>query len=192
MAKAPYRVKTAVALVACLISLANVAPARDFEIHEIAPGVYYGPIPKTDSDFRQLQGLGVKTVVELRKFMHRKSAREEGLVSAYGMVHRLVPMGFEPSRDGTPELALEIMHDPAQQPVYVHCMLGRDRTGVVVALYRVRYLGWSPEAAYAEFEAELFNPLLFGLKRYFWRYARVSGATPADTRKLQEPSEKRD
>ncbi len=32
---------------------------------------------------------------------------------------------------------LQIMNDPNSQPVYIHCAHGADRTGLVVALYRV-------------------------------------------------------
>lgn len=35
-------------------------------------------------------------------------------------------------------------------PIYIHCEHGADRTGMLVALYRVIYQGWSPEDAYRE------------------------------------------
>ena len=51
---------------------------------------------------------------------------------------------------GSIQRALEIMHDPARRPVFIHCEHGVDRTGLVIALYRVIYQGWKPEAAKAE------------------------------------------
>jgi hypothetical protein len=45
---------------------------------------------------------------------------------------------------------LSIMNDQSRQPVYVHCAHGADRTGVVVALYRVIYEHWDPWKAYDE------------------------------------------
>jgi hypothetical protein len=54
------------------------------------------------------------------------------------------------------------------QPVYIHCELGRDRSGLIIGLYRVRYEGWSPCAAYAEMQQFGFNERLRGLDRYFW------------------------
>ena len=39
------------------------------------------------------------------------------------------------------------------QPVYVHCEHGKDRTGLVLALYRVRYDGWTEAQAADEMAA---------------------------------------
>jgi protein-tyrosine phosphatase len=46
--------------------------------------------------------------------------------------------------------ALRVMTDPAAQPVLVHCKHGSDRTGVVVAAYRIVVQGWSKEDAIRE------------------------------------------
>jgi tyrosine-protein phosphatase SIW14 len=38
----------------------------------------------------------------------------------------------------------------AKKPVLVHCQHGQDRTGLVIAAYRVRVLGWAKQAAWNE------------------------------------------
>jgi protein tyrosine/serine phosphatase len=43
-----------------------------------------------------------------------------------------------------------VINDPARQPVLVHCEKGADRTGTVVAAYRVVVQGMSVAAAVAE------------------------------------------
>lgn len=45
---------------------------------------------------------------------------------------------------------LEIMNDPKMQPVYIHCQFGKDRTGLLAALFRVLHQGWSAEEASKE------------------------------------------
>ena len=40
--------------------------------------------------------------------------------------------------------------DAAPKPVFVHCMKGQDRTGVVIAAYRIRRQGWTFDQAYQE------------------------------------------
>ena len=45
---------------------------------------------------------------------------------------------------------LDIVKNPANQPVLVHCELGRSRTGVMVAAYRIKGNGWSAEKAIEE------------------------------------------
>ena len=42
---------------------------------------------------------------------------------------------------------LEIVNDPANQPVFVHCAGGRHRAGAMTALYRMTNEGWTPAQA---------------------------------------------
>ena len=48
------------------------------------------------------------------------------------------------------EAFLELMDDPANHPVLVHCEHGVGRTGVMSALFRMEYEGWSAAAAIEE------------------------------------------
>ncbi len=54
--------------------------------------------------------------------------------------------------------ALRIMNDPERQPVLVHCGAGTERTGCVVALYRMFEEGWTMEEAYAEADDKGHSP----------------------------------
>ena len=58
---------------------------------------------------------------------------------------------------------LRIVNDPAKQPVYVHCVGGRHRTGVMTAIYRMTSDRWTAEQAFAEmkrfkFGADFLHP----------------------------------
>jgi protein tyrosine/serine phosphatase len=46
--------------------------------------------------------------------------------------------------------AVKIMEDERSHPIYIHCLRGRDRTGFVIAAYRIIHQGWDPEKAYQE------------------------------------------
>jgi hypothetical protein len=141
---------------------------------EIAPGVYAGGAPRTQADYQRLQCLGIKTIVDVRDPYPRLAARAECGADAYCLNRVAIPLGYRPMCNNTPELVLQIMTDAEQLPVYIHCNLGRDRAALVVALYRVRYLGWSPETAYNVMRAQRFNPFLRGLDEYFWAYATAA------------------
>jgi protein tyrosine/serine phosphatase len=52
---------------------------------------------------------------------------------------------------------LAIMDDPANYPVLIHCKAGLHRTGVMAAVYRMEYQGWTPEAALYELRAHGFG-----------------------------------
>ncbi|MEY2863434.1 MAG: hypothetical protein RLY58_1141 [Pseudomonadota bacterium] len=45
---------------------------------------------------------------------------------------------------------LRVATDPKRQPLLVHCRHGADRTGTMVAAYRMVVQGWSADAALAE------------------------------------------
>ena len=58
---------------------------------------------------------------------------------------------------------LKVIDDPASQPVYVHCVGGRHRTGVMTAVYRMTRHGWAADRAFREmkeydFGADFLHP----------------------------------
>ena len=63
---------------------------------------------------------------------------------------------------------LRIVTTPALQPVLVHCQHGSDRTGMMVAVYRIVVQGWSKAAALREMTqgGYGFHPLWRNLTRY--------------------------
>lgn len=52
---------------------------------------------------------------------------------------------------------LAIMDDPANYPVLLHCRAGLHRTGVLAAVYRMEYEGWTAERARTELRANGFG-----------------------------------
>jgi tyrosine-protein phosphatase SIW14 len=45
---------------------------------------------------------------------------------------------------------MKVILTPEYQPVFVHCQAGKDRTGLVVAVYRILVDGWSVDDAISE------------------------------------------
>lgn len=154
-----------------LVHFAATTASARLDAQQIAPGIYVGRAPRTAADYRQLECLNIKTVVEMRVWFKHKIAREQQRVLALGLDYSHIPVPFRPQRTDSPEQVLALVSDPQMQPVYIHCNLGRDRTGLIAAIYRVRYEGWSPGAAFQRMREEQFNPLLKSLDRYFWDHA---------------------
>jgi tyrosine-protein phosphatase SIW14 len=63
----------------------------------------------------------------------------------------LVPVKDSPRRrpQAVDEL-LRVLDDQTVYPVLIHCRAGLNRTGCVVAIYRMEYQGWSPMEAFRE------------------------------------------
>ena len=94
---------------------------------------------------RALKAMGVKTVVNLRKFhSDRDEIGDTGLAYEHMYVNALHPEDKEVVR------FLQIAADASRRPVFVHCQHGSDRTGLMCAAYRVVVQGWSKQEAIAE------------------------------------------
>ena len=45
------------------------------------------------------------------------------------------------------ETILALLRDDRNRPIYFHCILGRDGTGLIAALYKMYFLGMSQQEA---------------------------------------------
>jgi uncharacterized protein (TIGR01244 family) len=134
-------------VLAIAVSPADTGSCENFG--QVGPALYRGAQPDA-ACLDHLAKLGVRTIVSLRDD-EEDTAREQGLAEARGMRFTNVPMsGFRRPDDAEVRRALEVIGEQANQPVFVHCKRGRDRTGVVVAAWRMAREGWSLDQAYDE------------------------------------------
>jgi len=115
---------------------------------------YRGAQPK-GHDFADLAAVGIKTVIDLAD---EGDPAEEANARAAGMHFLRIPMTthIAPGPDVIARF-LTVVNDPANQPVYVHCIGGRHRTGVMTAIYRMTVEGWKPAQAFAEMKQYKFG-----------------------------------
>ena len=115
---------------------------------------YRGAQPK-GGDFADLAALGIKTVIDLAEEGDRA---EEANATKAGMKFVRIPMTtHETPGPQTIAKFLALVNDPASQPVYVHCMGGRHRTGVMTAIYRMTADAWTPLRAFSEMKQYKFG-----------------------------------
>ncbi|HEY3246364.1 MAG TPA: tyrosine-protein phosphatase [Phycisphaerae bacterium] len=103
---------------------------------------------------------GLRTIVRLRTLhvddqQTRTFARNNGI----NLVDIPIDRGDTPSPDDVQRF-LQLFNDPANLPVLVHCAHGTERTGVMVALYRIYHERWSPEQAFREMKSNGFDALM--------------------------------
>ncbi len=137
----------------------------------VTPTLYRGGVPDAEG-VEWLKSVGVRTLVNLRP---STDEQEGALVQAAGMryVHLPVAVSGLPTSDQI-RAFFEIVEDPASAPVYVHCRRGVDRTGAMVALYRVQAQGWSHADALAEMEWFGARGLFDDLRRFVGTYTVTS------------------
>jgi protein tyrosine/serine phosphatase len=126
---------------------------------QINENYYRGGQPK-GQDYADLARLGVRTVVNLTS--HDAEKNEKGMVENAGMKYVQIPMTTHESPSGSKlKRFLEVVNDPGNQPVFVHCVGGKHRTGVMTAVYRMTQEGWSADQAYKEMKDYNFGPSFF-------------------------------
>lgn len=117
---------------------------------------YRGAQPK-GLDYADLAALGVKTIINLTSDDRDES--EPALVERAGMKYVHIPMTtHEPPTEAKLETFFGIVDDVERQPVYVHCVGGRHRTGVMTAVYRMTHDGWDAKQAFREMKRFDFGP----------------------------------
>jgi len=179
------RTRTAV-YVALLLSIPVAARAADTARPAIdnfgtVNANYYRGAQPTGRAYADLAALGVKTVIDLQEY---GDVSEPALVQSAGMQYVRIPMNTHVPP--TPEqLAsfLQLVNDPVNQPVYVHCAGGRHRTGVMTAVYRMTEDGWTADRAFQEmkqyrFGADFLHP---EFKRFVYAYHPEPAETVAAT-----------
>jgi protein tyrosine/serine phosphatase len=118
----------------------------------------------SDKALKKLAQGGIKTVIDLR--MDGDGIEHEcQTVNLLGLHYVHIPMGFmKPTPDKILSF-LKIVTAPENQPVFVHCRQGADRTGTLCAIYRRLVQNWTFEECWVEMRTHHFKPFLASLKR---------------------------
>jgi protein tyrosine/serine phosphatase len=129
-----------------------------FQVNE---RLYRGGQPQRGG-LKKLSELGIKTVVNLRG--EGDGVNEEGAeAEALGLRYFNIPMSaLGRPTDEQVERVMTLIDDRGNWPVFVHCQRGSDRTGTIIAVYRILCEQWTEEQAIAEAKR-------FGLARIQFR-----------------------
>ncbi len=120
----------------------------------VAEGIYRSSQPSANALVALKTRYGLQTIIKLN---HGSDAAPPGV----RVIHEGLDALIEPSRATIDRILDEIDHSP--KPVLIHCTHGEDRTGLIVALYKLRH-GEKIESAYADMMRHRFHPY-----RGIWR-----------------------
>lgn len=144
--------------------------------HSVNEHLYRGGQP-ADTAWNRLAKLGVKTVIDLRPASEHSISKEAQIVEAAGMVYVSRPMARLAAPTNQEILRiLTLLDSSAQWPVFIHCRRGADRTGTVIACYRIAHNRWPNEKALSEARMYGLSPLEIGM-RHFIQNFHIDGAT---------------
>lgn len=159
------------------VNVVDFSKIRIDNFGRVDPNYYRGAQPK-NHDYADLAALGVKTLINLTS--DDGDASEAAMVRTAGMKYFQIPMTTHQAPTAAELTAfLKIVNDPASQPVYVHCVGGRHRTGVMTAVYRMAQDGWTADQAFKEmkqykFGADFLHP---EFKQFVYSYASTLAAS---------------
>jgi hypothetical protein len=141
---------------------------------EIEPGRVYRAGQMTAEGFIDMvERYGLQAIVNVQddvpdpdlewSYWNRSTIKESELCRSLGVRYiHLAPdlVARQDSPEKRPQVIdefLAVMDRPENYPVLIHCRAGLHRTGVLAAVYRMEYQGWSPAAAFRELRAHGFG-----------------------------------
>ena len=159
----------------------DAASIRIDNFGRVSPTYFRGAQPM-GRDYADLAALGVKTVINLTS--DDAQADERQRVEQAGMKYLQIPMSTHrvPTSGELAEF-LRVVNDSASGPVYVHCVGGKHRTGVMTAAYRMTSDGWTADQAFKEMKQYKFGAdfLHSEFKKFVYAFrAEPRPATPAN------------
>jgi protein tyrosine/serine phosphatase len=161
-------ISTYVLLIFLVFGFASRAePAPDSKslpnFQKVNENLYRGAEPK-EAGIAELKRLGIKTVIDMGNGIE-DSKDERGRVEGAGMKYVNVHLhNWMKSKSEDVDKILKEVEAVENQPVFLHCKRGSDRTGTVVAIYRMKNDDWTPRQAMDE--AKKFG---FGWRQYWMK-----------------------
>ena len=170
------RLTAVVCTVAVLVSIGAAQTALSYReipnFHKVSDKLYRGAQPLSGAASK-LAELGVKTIINLRGEVDLTRV-EQKEAEAAGLRYFSVEMpGLSAPSDDQVARVMAIINNPENQPVFIHCKRGADRTGTITAIYRIANEGWSAERAIAEARLRGMSWAEFGMRSYIADYYKL-------------------
>ncbi|KIX93706.1 uncharacterized protein Z520_10612 [Fonsecaea multimorphosa CBS 102226] len=126
---------------------------RPVNFQVIAPGLYRSSYPQL-AHFETLVELGLKTIVTL--VTGPPPVEYHKFMTSHGITHYIIPIlaNKDPevyTSDAVVCKVVELMLDPQNYPMLIHCNKGKHRSGCITAAFR-KVTGWTLEACIEEYE----------------------------------------
>ena len=130
-------------------------------MYQISPVLYRGAQP-TEEGYKTLARMGIKAVISLRV-----TPPDRDFITSLGIKSYHIPINPLYFSDKHVREFLNIIKYE-KGPIYVHCLYGSDRTGAMVAIYRLIFQNWSRQEVLEEMKDKRFgfHEVFANLPRY--------------------------
>ena len=150
-------IRSALAQKIALAGVSNVGKINDFLLRGAQP---------SNQGLAELKKLGVTTVVNLRGWSHEVES-ERKQAESLGLRYLNIPVsGWSPPTNEQVAQFLALLRSSPGQKIFVHCKYGEDRSGVMMAAFRIAENNWTVEQAIQEMDSFGFH--------YHWHPSMVS------------------
>jgi tyrosine-protein phosphatase SIW14 len=164
--------------VLCTAAELPVIHVRNFD--RVNDHLYRGGVP-TPVGLQEIGALGVKTVIDLREAGEGTEFEKEQ-VQKLGM--RYINIPFRPFSAPTQEQiqrVLALLLHGGDDPIFLHCRRGKDRTGTVIACYRIQHDTWNNHQALSEAKQHGMSMTERGMQSYILHFSPLSLSLPGAT-----------
>jgi tyrosine-protein phosphatase SIW14 len=154
--------------------LAAEPPAADVRnFGQVNDHLYRGAAPSAVA-IQELGAMGVKLMIDLRESgpvtLHEK-AQAEKLGIRY--VNIPLPPTSAPTQSEIAHV-LSLLSQNESARIFVHCRRGKDRTGTVIACYRIQHDGWANKKALAEANGYGMSKVERGMRSFIGHFTPLT------------------
>jgi uncharacterized protein (TIGR01244 family) len=139
---------------------------------KINDSLYRGAQPDA-AGIGNLARLGIKSIINLRMANDVWMA-EAAEACGKGITYTNVPLKGVGRPTHAQVATLLALIETMPSPVFVHCKYGCDRTGTIIACYRMRRGGWPNEAALEEARKYGLSKLEHGMINYIRDFGKTA------------------
>lgn len=167
-------------LVALHAIASNGISIRIRNLGEVNGHLYRGAQPTPDA-LRDLAKAHVSLVIDLREPGRETETERRGL-QRFGIKYvnvPLPPLSAPSSAEIRRVLSLIVPEDGGT--VFVHCRRGKDRTGTVIACYRIQHDGWSRARALSEANSYGMSHAEIGMRSFILKFSPIDLPRPLAT-----------
>jgi tyrosine-protein phosphatase SIW14 len=167
------RILAALLFVALLVGCATRGvPATNGIVNfgKVNDSLYRGGQPDHKA-MQQLAAMGVRSVINLRMTNDVWNG-EQAVATAYSMAYTNIPLRSLSAPTDAQVACVLAAISAMPKPVFVHCRHGCDRTGTILACYRIQQDHWANSSALKEAEVYGISPIEVAMRNYIKHFKK--------------------